>query len=434
MGRSSLFFCCFILSVLYCSAQSGYSNLEFIENKGQWDTAIRFRAPMTAGAFFLRNGGFSVLLNDTADLKRLGRLVHGESIHPGGSSGGNTGRKVTAASVNDRSKPGDGGGSSGGVNFFADYTLHSHLYHVSFVNANPHPEVVPEKMQPNYNNYLIGKDPSKWASNVKIYLSVTFREIYPGIDIHYYTNDGVLKYDLIVHPGADPSQIVLQYTGQDQLSIQKNQLLVKTSVSTVKELEPRSYQVNDKGRTMLPCSYVLKDNKVSFRVKGRASDALLVIDPSEIFCTFTGSRSDNWGYTSTYDNAGNFYAGGIVLDDNGASPDAFGTTSGAFQRHWQGGDGTEGTPGSPLNTDIGIMKFNSTGKAVVYATYLGGSGDEQPHSMICDAQGNLLVTGRTSSPNFPTVPSTNSQYASTGFDLFVTKLNALGSAAIGSVK
>jgi len=442
LGRSSLFFCCFILSVLYCSAQSGFSNLEFIENKGQWDTAIRFRAPMTAGAFFLRNGGFSVLLNDTADLKRLGRLVHGESIHPGGSSGGNTGRKVTAASVNGRSKPGDdgggdgsSGGSSGGVNSSADYILHSHLYHVSFVNANPHPQVAPEKMQPNYNNYLIGKDPSKWASNVKIYLGVTFREIYPGIDIHYYTNDGVLKYDLIVHPGADPSQIVLEYTGQDQLSIQKNQLLVKTSVSTVKELEPRSYQVNDKGRTMLPCSYVLKDNKVSFRVKGRASDALLVIDPSEIFCTFTGSRSDNWGYTSTYDNGGNFYAGGIVLDETDLSGDLFGTTSGAFQRHFQGGDGlSEGTTDYRLSTDVGIIKFNSTGKAVVYATYLGGSGDEQPHSMICDAQGNLLITGRTTSPNFPTVPSTNSQYAGSLFDLFVTKLNAAGSAAIGSVK
>ena len=434
LGRSSLFFLCFILSVLYCSAQSGYSNLEFVENKGQWDTAIRFRALMTTGTFFLRNGGFSVLLNDTTDLQRLGKLVHGESIHPGGgSSGGNT--KV-AASTYDKGKPGDGGGGSsgGGINSLADYILHSHLYHVSFVNANPHPQVVAEKMQPNYNNYIIGKDPSKWASNVKIYLSVTFRDIYPGIDVHYYTNDGVLKYDLIVHPGADPSQIVLQYVGQDQLSLQKNQLVVKTSVSTVRELEPRSYQVDDKGRTMLPCSYQLKGDKVSFRVKNRAPDALLVIDPSEIFCTFTGSRSDNWGYTSTYDNAGNFYAGGIVLDDNGASPDQFGTTSGAFQRHWQGGDGTEGTPDNPLNTDIGIMKFNSTGKAVVYATYLGGTGDEQPHSMICDAQGNLLVTGRTSSGNFPTVPSTNSQYASTGFDLFVTKLNAAGSAAIGSVK
>jgi gliding motility-associated-like protein len=430
-------FCCFTLSVLYGSAQSGYSNLEFVENKGQWDTTIRFRALMTTGAFFLRNGGFSVLQHDTADLIRIGKLVHGEPIHAADAgAGGNT---KLSASTNQKGIPGGGTGSGSGgtassANTPADYILHSHLYHVTFVNANPHPEIVPEKVLPNYNNYLIGKDPSKWASNVKIFLGVTFKNIYPGIDIHYYTNDGVLKYDLIVHPGADPSQIVLQYVGQDQLSMQKNQLSVKTSVSTVRELEPRSYQVDDKGRTMLPCNYVLRDNKVSFHVKNRAPNTLLVIDPTEIFCTFTGSRSDNWGYTSTYDNAGNFYAGGIVLDDNGSSADGFGTTSGAFQEHWQGGDGSEGTPESPLNTDVGIMKFNSTGKAVIYATYLGGSGDEQPHSMICDAQGNLLVTGRTSSPNFPTIPSSNAQYAGAAFDLFVTKLNASGSAAIGSVK
>jgi len=439
LGRFSLFLCCFTLSVLYCSAQSGYSNLEFVENRGQWNTAIKFRASMPIGAFFLRNEGFSVLQNDTTDLVRIGKLVHGEVIHPGGGSpGGNTDRKVAASSTSGKGTPGEGGTGSGygggGVNSPADYVLHSHMYHVSFVNSNPDPEVVPEKVQPNYNNYIIGKDPSKWASNVKIYLGVTFRNIYPGIDIHYYANEGVLKYDIIVHPGADPSQIVLQYDGQDQLSVQKNQLMVKTSVSTVKELEPRSYQVDNNGRTMLPCNYVMKDNKVSFRIKNRAPNALLVIDPSEIFCTFTGSRSDNWGYTSTYDNAGNFYAGGILLDDNGVSGDLFGATSGAFQRRWQGGDGSEGTSEDPLNTDIGIMKFNSTGKAVIYATYLGGSGDEQPHSMICDAQGNLLVTGRTSSSNFPTVPAANSQYAGALFDLFVTKLNAAGSAAIGSVK
>jgi gliding motility-associated-like protein len=389
---------------------------------------------MASGAFYLRNGGFSVLQNDTADLVRLGKLIHGESIRSRGSSSAENTKAVT--STDRKGVPGRGTGSgpdgqSGGSNSPADYILHSHLYHVNFVNANPYPEVVPEKMLPNYNNYIVGKDPSKWASNVKIFLGVTFKNIYPGIDIHYYTNDGVLKYDLIVHPGADPSQIVLQYVGQDSLSMQKNQLSVKTSVSTVRELEPRSYQVDDKGRTMLPCNYVLNGSKVRFHIRNRSANTLLVIDPSEIFCTFTGSRSDNWGYTSTYDNAGNFYAGGIVLDDIvGLSPSLFGATAGAFQRTWQGGDQSEGR----LNTDIGIMKFNSTGKAVVYATYLGGGGDEQPHSMICDAQGNLIVTGRTSSTDFPTVPAANSQYAGGGFDLYVTKLNATGSAVIGSVK
>ncbi|HEY4205448.1 MAG TPA: PKD domain-containing protein [Puia sp.] len=462
MGRFGLFFCCFTLSVLYSSAQSGYSDLEFVQNKGQWDSTIKFKALMSSGAFYLRNGGFSVLLNDTADLSRLGKLIHGEPIHPGAQDGGahgspapagsstTAGSPTTAGASNQatvvsasvtRSRPpnprnGDGtsAGGGSGSNSSSDYILHSHIYHVNFVNANPHPQVVAGKVQPNFNNYFIGKDPSNWASNVKIYLSVTFKNLYDGIDIHYYANEGELKYDLIVHPGADPSQIVLEYDGQDQLSIQKNELLVKTSVGTVKELEPRSYQVDGQGRTMLPCGYVVKGNKVSFRVKNRTPGATLVIDPSEVFCTFTGSRASNWGYTSTYDYGGNFYAGGIILQDNRDRSNQFGATAGAFQRSFQQGDGSEGQEGGSLNCDIGIMKFNSNGRGVVYATYLGGSGDEQPHSMICDAQGNLIITGRTTSTNFPTVPASNVQYANSGFDLFITKLNAAGSAPIGSVK
>jgi hypothetical protein len=194
--------------------------------------------------------------------------------------------------------------------------------------------MVVEKAIPSYNNYMIG-DRKRWVSKARLYLGVTYRNVYDGIDVHYYTNEGVLKYDIIVHPGADPSRIMLQYTGPDQLSIKKGRLLVKTSVSTVTELEPRTYQTGDKGRVEVPCSYVITNgNRVSFKIKEYAPDATLVIDPTEIFCTFTGSRSDNWGYTSTYDNGGNFYAGGIVVDYGSSfSGDNFGATSGALQHH-----------------------------------------------------------------------------------------------------
>jgi len=430
LGRIGLIFLVFNLSVLYLSAQSSYSNLEFVENKGQWDTTIKFRAQMTAGYFFLRNGGYSVFLHDTGDLRRVNRF-----LHTGSSGGGGKGASVSVSST------AVSGTADKGRPVVPDMILHSHLYHVNFVNANPRPEAVAEKALPFYNNYMIG-NPRQWASQVKNYLSVTFKNVYDGIDVHYYTNEGVLKYDIIVHPGADPSRIVLQYTGADQLSIKKGQLLVKTSASTVKELEPRSYQVDNKGRTDVSCSYVVKDgNKVSFKIKDYSPDATLVIDPTEIFCTFTGSRSDNWGYTSTYDNAGNFYAGGIVvagkLDANN-----FGATSGAFQTRFQGGDGSEGiirdNTGAKVGEfdfDVAIKKFNSNGTQIIYATYLGGSGDEQPHSMICDAQGNLVITGRTSSRNFPAIPSQvlpASGQQNTDFDLFVTKLNANGTYPIGS--
>jgi gliding motility-associated-like protein len=434
LGRISLVFLIFNLSVLSLSAQSGYSNLEFVENRGQWDTAIKFQAEINAGTFFLRNGGYSVMLHDTSDMKRIYNL-----LHSGSATGTGTGKGagVTVSSTTKDHTPGDGGGSGGTGH--PDYMLHSHLYHVSFEHANPHPEIVPEKGLTSYNNYLVG-DRKHWVSKARLYLGVTYKDVYNGIDVHYYTNEGVLKYDIIVHPGADPAQIVLKYVGADQLSIKKGQLLVKTSVSTVKELAPRTYQVDDKGRTEVSCSYVIRDgNKVSFKIKDYSPDALLVIDPTEIFCTFTGSRSDNWGYTATYDNAGNFYAGGIVVNSSKLGTDDFGATSGAFQQHFAGGDHSEGvffddqgnvTGG--YDFDVAIMKFNNLGNKVMYATYLGGSGDEQPHSMICDAQGNLIITGRTSSTDFPAIPSQLLPASLKGFDLFVTKLNADGSFPIGS--
>lgn len=434
MGRIGLFFLVFNLSVLYLSAQSGYSNLEFVENKGQWDTAVKFRAQMSAGTFFLRNGGYSVVLHDTSDMERIHHLLHGENVMDGGGSSG------ALVSVS-------GTGGKGRPVTEPNYRLHSHLYHVNFENANPNPQIVTEKSLSFYNNYIIG-DPGKWASQAKPYLSITFKNVYDGIDVHYYTNEGVLKYDIIVHPGADPSRIVLQYVGADQLRIKKGQLLVKTSVSTVKELEPRAYQVDDKGRTTVSCSYVIGNgSRVTFKIKDHSPDATLVIDPTEVFCTFTGSRSDNWGYTSAYDDAGNFYVGGVVIEYPDYSGSLFGATPGAFQSGFQGGDGSEGVAevddsGKPIlfyNFDVGIMKFNASGTQVIYATYLGGGGDEQPHSMVVDGQGNLVITGRTTSgnngtTNFPTFPAGTGTHQGSGFDLFVTKLNATGTAPIGSQK
>jgi gliding motility-associated-like protein len=430
LGRINLIFTWFILSVVRLSAQSGgYSNLEFVENKGQWDTSVRYRALMSAGSFIMGRGGFLVTQHDTNDLRRISVLIHGGQA---GAPMGGGGASVKA-------------GGKGGAEVTKDrYRLHSHSYKVSFENANPQAQIIPEKPLSTYNNYFVG-DRSHWATGCRIYQGVTYKDIYPGVDVHYYTNAGFLKYDLVVHPGADVSKVVLRYEGQDGLAIKKNQLHVKTSVGTVRELEPLSYQVNGEGRKDVPCKYVIRDgNRVGFSPGAYSSDATLVIDPTEVFCTFTGSRSDNWGYTATYDNQGNFYAGGIAINYPDESGSLYGATPGAFQSTFQGGDSAEG--GEYQNGvlvyayqfDVGIMKFNASGSNKVFATYLGGSGDEQPHSMICDAQGDLIVTGRTSSKNFPRVPANdsvgegNTHSGVDDFDVYVTKFNPTGTGVIGS--
>lgn len=414
MLRICLFFTLLVLSVLQLAAQSGY--LEFVQNKGQWDSSVFYRAELDAGAVFIQKKGFTILQQDTADLRRIHMLMHGERRGlPVGHAG----------------KPGSGNADD-------PYLLHSHAYHVVFENANDNVEIVPEKVQPYAQHYFEGKGNSKSAANCGVFLGVVYKNLYDGIDLHYYTEAGNVKYDLVVHPGADPNKISIRYSGQNNLAVKKNQVIVKTSVGVVKELEPRSYQAGEQGRVDVSCKYELKDNRIRFRVNNYDRNSTLVIDPQEVFCSFTGSRSDNWGYTATYDKAGDLFLGGIVLNYSGFPGTLFGATAGAFQSTYQGGDQSEGGQAangqiSYYNYDIGLMKFNSSGTRRVWATYLGGAGNEQPHSLVCDAQGNLIITGRTSSTSFP--PVTLPTFGRCGgLDIFVAKLSADGTTLMGAIK
>src|SRR5438874_2280243 len=153
----------------------------------------------------------------------------------------------------------------------------------------------------------------------------------------------------------------------------------------------------------------------------------LVIDPSLIFCSFTGSTADNWGFTATYGPDGSMFGGGIVFDPG------FPVSPGAFQTNFGGGVSSEF---GPNGFDIGIIKLSPNGSNRIYATYLGGSGNEFPQSLICDAQGELIVAGRTNSPDYPTTPSGSGGLIGPGggFDIILTKLNAAGNGLIGSKK
>ena len=135
-----------ILTALKTAAQNGYSNLEFIENKGQWDKQVNFKANIGTGSFFIQKKGFTVLLHNTNDLMRL-RRMHSRPVN----------KELSLASKNNKAKnPAEEISDSSQM-------LHSHAYRVSFLDANENVEIVPDKPLPTYNNYFIGNDPSKWA-------------------------------------------------------------------------------------------------------------------------------------------------------------------------------------------------------------------------------------------------------------------------------
>ena len=371
---------CFVGNRVFCQ-------IEFIENKGQWDPRVKYMTEAGNGVFYLEKNGFTVVQHDQNDLNRLHAKRHGMNLM-------------------EQKSP-------------ENVKVHSNAYTVRFIDANPNPAIIPDKVEPGISNYFIGNDPKKWATNCKTFLAVTYKDIYPGVDVRYYSDAaGRLKYDLEVKPGADISKIALKYDGVEKIQVKNKELVIATSVGENRELNPYSYQVVDNVRTDVDASYHVKGNIVKFNIKDFSSDHTLIIDPTEKFFSYTGSTADNWGFTATYGPDGSFFSGAIVWTNG------YPVSTGAFQDSFLGGD-----------FDIGIMKLSPDGRTRLYATYIGGSGKEQPHSLIVDPQGNLILAGRSNSNNYPTTqPLIGGDTNHLNYDIVITKLNATGSKLIGSIK
>lgn len=366
----------------------GHAQMEFIQNKGQWDSRVAYRGDFSTGSFFVENEGFTVVVHNTDDLKNLSDQMHGHN--PNNPTNGQP------------------------------IVLNSHAYRVKFLGGSSFAKSMPDKIQPHHNNYFLGSDQSKWASDCKIAQAVSYQNIYPNVDVRYYSDAGRMKYDIIVHPGGDINAIAMQYSGAEKLEVKNKELMIKTSVGSVKELYPYSYQVAEGQRKTVDCKYVVKNNIVRFQVGDYDRNATVIIDPTLIFSTFTGSTTDNWGYTATPGPDGSFFAGGIAFGSG------YPVSPGAYRTVYSGGINEDNT--GPY--DIALIKFSANGGNRLFATYLGGSGNEQPHSMISDAQGNLFVAGRTNSPNYPGNLVGNGG----AYDIVITKFNANGTALLGSVR
>ncbi len=356
--------------------------LHFKENKNQWHSNILYAAELKGAVVFIERTGITYLLFDRDDM---------EKTHP----------------------------AMGPVN------VHAHLYKVKFEGAQTPSQVDAFDKTETYYNYFIGNDPSKWASNVHGFGEVYCHDIYPGIDIKYYFSNGLMKYDFIVNAGADVSKIKLSYEGADALQMKNNNLFVKTSVGDVVEMAPVSWTMKSNEKQFVKSSYILDNNTLKFKIDTYPNNQSLVIDPTLIFSTYTGSTADNFGYTCTYDNDGNMYLGGYVNGPFGLYP----TTPGAFQLTFGGGTNTSGIQ---FPCDMGISKISTNGSTLIYSTYLGGSDNETPHSLVVNSLNELVIYGRTYSSNFPTTANAYDNSYNGGGDITITIMNVTGTALTGS--
>ncbi len=391
------------------NAISNDGEIKFIENKKQWHNTIRFAANIPGGKLYLQDQSFAYTFYNTNSVSHNhgNPLTAADSMH---TSARSTNLPVDEYSV-----------------------IRGHNVIVNFEGANETPEVRGAQASSEFYNYYLGNDPSKWATQVKAFHTVNYKNLYDGVDFRIYSTEfNQLKYDFIISPKSNPDVIKLNYQGA-YLFLENGNLVVQTSLGKIVENKPYAYQEKDGKKSKVPCEFVLTGNDLTFSFpKGYDPDLELIIDPLLIFSTYSGSFSDNWGNTATFDNEGNLYSGGIVTNLGNGFP----ITPGAYQVS-NGGD-----------WDIGILKYDSTGSQLIYATYLGGSAAEVPHSLIVH-QNKLLIFGTTSSPDFPVTANAFQDTLKggpifqpfdfyggvtypNGSDLVITKLNTDGSTLMAS--
>jgi len=284
------------------------------------------------------------------------------------------------------------------------------------------PRVVGLDPQATKSNYFLGNDTSRWHTGVSHYARVRYADVYPGIDLVYRGNQRQLEYDFVVAAGADPRRIRLAFQGVNALTIgAQGELILHTAQGDLVQHAPVLYQEAGEERQPIEGRYVLRTgHQVGFAVGRYDRGRPLVIDPVLAYSTFLGGSGDDESRGMTVDAAGNAYVTGL-------------TTSTTFP----GVNGSSIQPAHGVNpgfADVFVTKINATGTAIVYSTFLGGSGIEWGIGIAVDGAGNAYVTGFTGSTSFPGVGGASIQptYGGGDSDVFVTKINAAGTAIVYS--
>jgi gliding motility-associated-like protein len=389
-----------ILLLSLSALSAGESKLRFIENKGQWNKQIQYNVRLNFGNIYFEKDKFTFLLIDQGH--------HHETDHK---------------NHNDKHL--------------------GHHFNITFEGANKNVNFTYSGKSTHYFNYFLGNNPDNWANKVHEYERLTYRNLYNGIDLAIMGQGEDLKYEYYVAPQADPNQIKVKYNGIEKISIRDGNLFYHTTVCNIIEKAPYVYQYINGRKVEVACNYVLSEDgkTVEFEFpKAYNKKYELVIDPSLVFSRLSASTSDNFGFTATYDDIGRAYAGGIVFGVSGQ----YVTTLGSFNTSYNGGDSNAFGASA---VDIGISCYNQISGALIYGTYIGGSGNELPNSMVVNNQGELVVLATTGSDDFPIRVSafdnsfnggpsvdlqSNGIFFPNGSDIAIFKLNNQGSNLVAS--
>lgn len=305
--------------------------------------------------------------------------------------------------------------------------------------ANPHADLSASGELPGKSNYLIGNDPTRWHRNVPQFVRARYRDVYPGIDLIFYGNQGRLEYDFEIAPGADPDRIALRLQGTKKISLQRNgDLALRTGAGEVTLQAPRVYQRAGGQERLVAGKFALRNkNEVGFDLGNYDRTRALVIDPVLTYSTYLGGSgvescsdiigSPVNGTTTGGANAGTPGCPSIAVD----SAQNIYLAGSTMSTDFPGPSGTASRLGSAGKANIFIAKIDPTktpaNAQLVFSTYLGGNGTDYTAGVAVDTGFNVAVAGTTSSSNFPASLGFQTAPLSAGNHVFASRLDPTGS-------
>lgn len=378
----------------------------FIENKGQWDNQVLFQSKFSGGNLWVQQKKMVFHLQDFSALHE----AHANF------------KEIKNPKQNSQT-----------------------VVHLNFLGANEVSNIEKQGKTPNYYNYFLGNDKSKWASDVHGYSEAIMYDLYDGIDLKLIEEQEQLKYEFHVQPNTNPGLISLEYVGQKKIEVDKNgSLVVSTDLGQIIEEKPYAYQIVNGNIREISCEFVLENNKVHFNLGDYNPHVKLIIDPVLIFATYSGSPTDNFGMTATYGYDGTAFSGGTIYGNAYPTPD-----NGAYDVSSNFTVVNGPTYGI---TDVFISHYSADGTTMLWTSFIGGGnqsqGTETVHSLICDKDNNIYFFGATSSLDFPIQNGYQTShaggtdfanfyqngvyYTTAGTDIYVAKFSEDGHNLLGS--
>ncbi len=310
------------------------------------------------------------------------------------------------------------------------FTCERDVSRLIFLNSKKNPEVVPEDQTEHKVNYFIGKDESKWRTNIQTSRVILYKDLYRNIDLRVYGIEKQIEYDFIVKPYGEVSDISFEYRDVEKTTIDKDgNLVIETKFGELEHAKPACYQLIEGERVKVEARFKrIENNTYGFKIKEYNRNYELIIDPLVlVYSTYLGGSDNDECF-------------GIAVDTEGAAY----VTGYTGMPEWPiRADFPTLNPIQGINrgrSDVFIAKVNSSGSALVYSTYLGGSGADEGHAIAVDSEGAAYVTGQTGVPelnewlelfDFPTLNPIQGTMEGL-LDVFITKVNSSGSALIYS--